>query len=169
MKTKFSFLLMLGLLILSTTVASAKAEMASPSPKPKQNEVQNRNQVRTTATPSASPIKEQEREQVRERDKQGAQFSLANGVVTLTTPSGKTHELKLPEQAIENMQRNGFFNTPVASDESEINQIVPEKKKLLGLIPVEINMQLTIDTKTGEMTYVPKSGLMRFFKFLFTQ
>lgn len=161
MRIKLLFPVVLSGLLLSTEMVSAKAETASPSPKT------NRNQIRNLASPSASPIMEQERE--RERDKQGAQFTYTDGKVTLTTPSGNTHELKLPEEAIQNMERNGMFSQPLDEEQNEVTEVVKEHKKLFGVVPVTVDVNVTINTDNGQVVATPKSKWVKWLSFLFTE
>jgi len=154
---KISLMLLAGFCLLNAGVVSAK------------NEVKAQNRNVNLATPSATQAQKRELETERVREKNGAQFSLSNGQVTLVTPSGNTHELKLPEQAIENMQRNGFFDKQLEASEPAVTQTVKHQKKLLGLIPVKLDMDLSIDTNSGEVSYLPKSLWARMLKFLFTE
>lgn len=138
-----------------------RTELATPSASPK-----------NTASPSAS------QNPTVKRDKNGAQFELdqVTGLVTVTTPSGNTHTLKLPTKAVANMFRNQLISNPPASDsatqattdqDTVVTKEVTETKFLMGAIPVKVKMNLKINTVTGETIVEPKSFLARLFSFLF--
>ncbi|MBU1885837.1 hypothetical protein KKE34_04500 [Patescibacteria group bacterium] len=97
--------------------------------------------------------------------KNGAEFQLnpTTNEVTVTTPSGQEHTLNhLPDQAIERMEAAGFF-TEDGSVEKEIEVKTYDngelfyrkqdkiKKRLFGVIPVQVDSEVILNDATGEV------------------
>ncbi len=95
----------------------------------------------------------------------GAEFNLdpSTNEVSITTPSGQEHTLNhLPDQAIERMEAAGFFmgGENLAEevevqvyDNGDLYYHKPDKikKRLFGVIPVEVDSEIVLNDNTGEV------------------
>jgi transposase InsO family protein len=97
----------------------------------------------------------------------GATFTIdeATNIVTLTTPSGQTHELThLPDQVVSHLHAKKNLGDTEEISELEITSIetgviysatIPKKKKFLGLLSREVPFEVQVDDATGEISEKP--------------
>lgn len=97
----------------------------------------------------------------------GAEFSIdeESNTVTLTTPSGKTHELNhLPDQVVARLIERKTLSESDQLSELELRPTetgaeyfttVARTKRLLGIIPRTVETEVVVDDATGAVTEQP--------------